>query len=99
MLNASAEWTRRQLQDVAASLRFTQHRLAEIIQDLPEVSDAFNLLAELRLAAETVSADVLSDAIATLQTVATLSESELRSRFYWRNQLDAEEGGDDASQR
>ena len=92
MPNASAEWTRNQLQDVAASLRFAQHRLAEIVRDLPELGEAFNLLAELRLAAETVSVDVLSDAILTLQSVAILSESELRSRFYWRSQLDAEEG-------
>ena len=94
MPNASAEWTRNQLQDVAASLRFAQHRLAEIVRDLPELGEAFNLLAELRLAAETVSVDALSDAILTLQTVAVLSEGELRSRFYWRSQLDAEEGGE-----
>ncbi len=69
------------IQDATAELQRLDHRLGEIGDTLPQANGEFDMLAELRGAVDDVRSDLLADAIATLDTAATATESDLRCRF------------------
>ncbi len=75
------------IQDATAELRRVDRQLTEIAANLPQANGEFDMLAELRGAVDAVRADLLADAIATLDTAATATESDLRCRFTERQGL------------
>ncbi len=85
---AKRRWRRSPVSDVqsaihetTAELRRLDRRLAEISDSLPQANGEFDMLAELRGAVDTVRSDLLADAIATLDTAASVTEPDLRCRF------------------
>jgi hypothetical protein len=76
-----ADDTQRAIQDATGELRGLDRQLAEIAADLPQANGEFDILAELRGAVDAVRSDLLADAIATLDTASTATESGLRCRF------------------
>ena len=75
------------LRAAAADLEAVYRRLSALAERLPVPCERFLTLAELRAAIDCVRADLLTDAIETLEAAATLSERELRRRFAERRSL------------
>ena len=75
----------RAIKDATAELRRVDRQLAEIAERLPQANGEFDMLAELRGAVDVVRSDLLADAIATLATAASATESDLRCRFTERH--------------
>ncbi len=69
------------IRDTTTELRRVDRQLGEISDSLPQANGEFDMLAELRGAIDTVRSDLLSDAIATLDTAGSVTEPDLRCRF------------------
>ncbi len=80
------ETTRAAILHVAEELQRRDHRLAWIGKDLPQLQlgQGFSVHAEMRGAIDAVRCELLSDAIATLTSVSTDSEYDLKRRFLSR---------------
>ena len=75
------------IKGAAGDLRRLDQRLADIARDLPQGNGAFDMLADLRGALDTVRSDLLAAAVDTLTVAATADETELRRRFDERQGL------------
>ena len=78
---ASARSPRGEIRRLVADLRALDGRMGSLVETLPEPGDVFEPLAELAAGLACVRGDLLADAIATLEALATLDDEALRRRF------------------
>ena len=70
--------TQSAIKGATTELRRIDRQLTELTERLPQANGKFNMLAELRGAVDIVRADLLADAITTLDAAAIATESDLR---------------------
>ena len=77
------------LRSILVDLRAAKSRLARLESTLPDPGHEEPAEAELREAIECVQADLIDDAVATLEKVARRDAAALRQEFFERQKLAA----------
>ena len=87
------ETSQRTLRSILVDLRAARSRLARLVSTLPDPEAEEPAETELREAIECVQADLLDDAVKTLERVAHRDAAALRREFFERQKLVARQHG------